>query len=41
MKDRSEIFQVVRLNLNGHTADLISFETDIVEYVVYWNMLRL
>ena len=41
MKDRSEIFQVVRLNLNGHTTDLISLETDIVEYGVHWNMLRL
>jgi hypothetical protein len=40
VKDRSEVFQVVRLNLNEHTVDLVSLETDILEYDVHWNMLE-
>jgi hypothetical protein len=40
MKDRSEIFQVVRLNFNEHTADLVSLETDIVEHGVHWVTLE-
>jgi hypothetical protein len=40
MKDRSEIFQVVRLNLNEHTADLLGLETDIVEHSVHCMMLE-
>jgi hypothetical protein len=40
MKDRSEIFQVVRLNLNEHSADLLGLETDIVEYGVHWTILE-
>jgi hypothetical protein len=40
VKDRSEVFQVVQLNLSEHTVDLVSLETDIVEYGVHWNMLE-
>jgi hypothetical protein len=31
VKDRSEIFQVVRLDLDEHAVDLVSLETDILE----------
>ena len=40
VKDRSEIFQVVRLDLDERAVDLVSLETDIVEYGVLWNMLQ-
>jgi hypothetical protein len=40
MKDRSEIFRVVQLNLNEHTADVLGLETDIVERGVHWTMLK-
>ena len=40
VKDGSEVFQVVRFNLNEHTVDLVSLETDILEYGVHWNMLE-
>jgi hypothetical protein len=40
VKDRAEIFQVVRLDLDKHAVDLVSLETDIVEYGVHWNMLE-
>jgi hypothetical protein len=40
MKGRSEIFQVVRLNFNEHTADLLGLETDFVEHGVHWTMLE-
>jgi hypothetical protein len=40
VKDRSEIFQVVRLDLDEHAVDLVSLETDILEYDVHWSMLE-
>ena len=40
VKDRSEIFQVVRLDLDERAVDLVSLETDILEYDVHWNMLE-
>ena len=40
VKDRPDVFQVVRLNLNEHTVDLVSPETDVVEYGVCWNILE-
>jgi hypothetical protein len=40
VKDRSDIFQVVRLDLDEHAADLVSLETDILEHGVQWVMLE-
>ena len=40
VKDRSEIFQVVRLDLDERAVDLVSLETDILEYGVHWTMLE-
>jgi hypothetical protein len=40
VKDRSEIFQVVRLDLDERAVDLVSLETDILEYDVHWNNLE-
>jgi hypothetical protein len=40
VKNRSEIFQVVRLDLDERAVDLVSLETDILEYGVHWNMLE-
>jgi hypothetical protein len=40
VKDRFEIFQVIRLDLDQHAVDLVNLETDIPEYGVHWNMLE-
>jgi len=40
MRDRSKVFQVVRLNLNEHTADLLGLEVEIVEHGVHWTILE-
>jgi len=40
VKDSSEIFRVVALNLTAHTADLIRPGTDVIEHGVPWAMLE-